>query len=79
MRVSLKEAYDIRRTSLPILTEEANREGEPERGLLEGPASQSGIPQIREGCWIEAEVLLADILVPFKCLTEEELSDFRKL
>ena len=49
----------IRRTSLPILTEEANREGEPERGLLEGPASQSGIPQIREGCWIEAEVLFA--------------------
>jgi hypothetical protein len=47
----------IRRTSLPILTEEANREGEPERGHL-------------EGCWLEAEV---------KCLTEEELSDFRKL
>ena len=69
----------IRRTPLPVLTEEANRESKPERGHLEGPASQSGIPQIRKGCWIEAEVLFADILVPFKCLTEEELSAFRKL
>jgi hypothetical protein len=69
----------IRRTSLPILTEKANREGKPERGRLGAPASQSGIPQICEGCWIEAEVLFADVLVPFKCLTEEELSDFRKL
>jgi hypothetical protein len=37
------------------------------------------MPQIREGCWIEAKVLFADVLVPFKGLTEEEVCDFRKL
>jgi hypothetical protein len=55
----------IRRTSLPILTEEANREGEPERGRFEGSRITERIPQICEGRWIEAEVLFADILVPF--------------